>query len=215
MSQTGQRGGIHSTVIFHATHRNKIYLCLYLSLSCVLQGSSLGLDGVCYYSPHTRPINATIFPSLPSSCNYLYTASYDGSVRCLDLEKEVFTEVRCIVANMMAGTLCLGQTSCQSFHTHHLLSAHNAFAWGANGMCRHMSCSHSLMLVCVWPNVVTEVGFVPLRMCPDIVTSSLHPTVLIYFQPTMPSLHVYSALVLTPVTFQHVCPWCLSCTGVW
>ena len=215
MSQTGWRGGIHSTVIFHATHRNKIYLCLYLSLSCVLQGSSLGLDGVCYYSPHTRPINATIFPSLPSSCNYLYTASYDGSVRCLDLVKEVFTEVRCIVANMMAGTLCMGQTSCQSFHTHHLLLAHNAFAWGANGMCRHMSCSHSLMLVCVWPNVVTEVGCVTLRMCPDNVTSSLHPTVLIYFQPTMPSLHVYSALVLTPVTSQHVCPLCVSCTGVW
>ena len=110
MIQAGRRGSMHSKVIFHGTHRNKIHL--YLSLSCVLQGSSLGLDGVCYYTPHARPINATIFPSIPSSCNYLYTASYDGSVRCLDLVKEVFTEVRCTVANMMADTLYMGQMSC-------------------------------------------------------------------------------------------------------
>ncbi len=61
-----------------------------------------------------------------------------------------------------------------------------------------MIASLSSMLVCVWPNIVTEVGFVPLRMCPDDVTSSLYSTLLTYFQPTMPSLHVYVlASVLT------------------
>ncbi|KAL1922864.1 uncharacterized protein VTP21DRAFT_9240 [Calcarisporiella thermophila] len=42
------------------------------------------------YKPHTRTISSMAFS--PSDSTKLYTASYDSSVRCLDMVKQVFTE---------------------------------------------------------------------------------------------------------------------------
>ena len=45
------------------------------------------------YTPHSRGINGLVFPSSPSS-PLLYTCSYDGTLRCANLEKGIFDEVR-------------------------------------------------------------------------------------------------------------------------
>ncbi|KAL4225515.1 WD repeat-containing protein 76 [Mactra antiquata] len=48
-------------------------------------------DGVCCYKPHSRPICCLEFSV--NSPEKVYSCSYDGSLRCGDLEKEIFTEV--------------------------------------------------------------------------------------------------------------------------
>ena len=45
------------------------------------------------YTPHSRGITGLVFPSSPSS-PLLYTCSYDGTLRCANLEKGIFEEVR-------------------------------------------------------------------------------------------------------------------------
>ncbi|KAM7436162.1 WD repeat-containing protein 76 [Porites harrisoni] len=54
-------------------------------------GSSKGDDGVYLYEPHSRPINCMLFD--PSNCGKLYTASYDGTIRCCDITSATFQEV--------------------------------------------------------------------------------------------------------------------------
>jgi WD40 repeat protein len=43
------------------------------------------------YAPHSRPVSTLVFSKVDHST--LYTSSYDGSVRAMDLEKQVFSEV--------------------------------------------------------------------------------------------------------------------------
>jgi len=54
-------------------------------------GSSKGDDGVYLYEPHSRPINCMSFD--PNNCGKLYTASYDGTIRCCDVTSATFQEV--------------------------------------------------------------------------------------------------------------------------
>ncbi|XP_071500195.1 WD repeat-containing protein 76-like [Diadema antillarum] len=53
--------------------------------------STQGQDGVFLFEPHARPVNTLRFD--PNNANKLYSVSYDGTVRCGDLEKMVFEEV--------------------------------------------------------------------------------------------------------------------------
>ncbi|CAG2213561.1 PAF1 [Mytilus edulis] len=54
-------------------------------------GREFQTDGVVVYAPHSRPINCLKF-SLHKP-NQLYSCSYDGTVRCCDLQKGVFEEI--------------------------------------------------------------------------------------------------------------------------
>ena len=48
-------------------------------------------DGVVCYLPHSRPITCLEFPDFDP--NKIYSCGYDGSLRCGDMQKEVFDEV--------------------------------------------------------------------------------------------------------------------------
>ena len=48
-------------------------------------------EGVCCYSPHSRPITGLDFPV--TAPHTVYTCGYDGSLRRGDLNKGVFDEV--------------------------------------------------------------------------------------------------------------------------
>ncbi|XP_019622903.1 PREDICTED: WD repeat-containing protein 76-like isoform X2 [Branchiostoma belcheri] len=50
-----------------------------------------GDDGVYLYNPHSRPINCLQFS--PVHHGKLYMCSYDGTMRCAEFEKDVFSEV--------------------------------------------------------------------------------------------------------------------------
>lgn len=63
----------------------------FLPFALILKGSSKGDDGVYLYEPHSRPINCMLFD--PSNCGKLYTASYDGTIRCCDVTSATFQEV--------------------------------------------------------------------------------------------------------------------------
>ena len=63
-----------------------------LLVSDVPQDSPSPTD-VFQYSPHSRGISGMVFPRSPSS-PLVYTCSYDGTLRCADLERGVFDEVR-------------------------------------------------------------------------------------------------------------------------
>uniref|UniRef100_A0A3B5M5C2 WD repeat-containing protein 76 n=1 Tax=Xiphophorus couchianus TaxID=32473 RepID=A0A3B5M5C2_9TELE len=54
-------------------------------------GAEWGDDGVLLFEPHSRPVGSMAF----SRChpNQLLSASYDGSLRCMDVEKAVFDDV--------------------------------------------------------------------------------------------------------------------------
>jgi len=64
--------------------------CLFVSN--VPQDSPSPTD-VFQYSPHSRGISGMVFPRSTSS-PLVYTCSYDGTLRCADLERGVFDEVR-------------------------------------------------------------------------------------------------------------------------
>ncbi|CAH1251323.1 WDR76 [Branchiostoma lanceolatum] len=53
--------------------------------------SKEGDDGVYLYNPHSRPINCLQFS--PVHHGKLYMCSYDGTMRCAEFEKDVFSEV--------------------------------------------------------------------------------------------------------------------------
>eukprot|EP00794_Sanderia_malayensis_P016708 gene16707-18402_t len=53
--------------------------------------SNEGQDGVYLFEPHTRPIN--VVSVQPEDHSKIYSCSYDGTLRCCDLEKQLFTEV--------------------------------------------------------------------------------------------------------------------------
>ncbi len=48
-------------------------------------------DGVYLFEPHSRPVNCLQFA--PGNPNKIYSTSYDGTVRCGDIDKGVFEEV--------------------------------------------------------------------------------------------------------------------------
>ncbi|CAC5358845.1 WD repeat-containing protein 76 [Mytilus coruscus] len=63
----------------------------FLGIWDVMAGREFQTDGVVVYTPHSRPINCLKF-SLHKQ-NQLYSCSYDGTVRCCDLQKGVFDEI--------------------------------------------------------------------------------------------------------------------------
>ncbi|VDH93475.1 Hypothetical predicted protein [Mytilus galloprovincialis] len=63
----------------------------FLGIWDVMAGREFQTDGVVVYAPHSRPINCLKF-SLHKP-NQLYSCSYDGTVRCCDLQKGVFDEI--------------------------------------------------------------------------------------------------------------------------
>lgn len=61
--------------------------------ACVfLQGGDWGDDGVLLFEPHTRPVGCMAFSRAHPT--QLLSLSYDGSLRCMDVEKAVFDDVR-------------------------------------------------------------------------------------------------------------------------
>ena len=62
-------------------------LCLYS-----VQGADWGDDGVLVFAPHTRPVACMAFSR--AHATQLLSLSYDGSLRCMDIEKAVFDDVR-------------------------------------------------------------------------------------------------------------------------
>eukprot|EP00899_Mesostigma_viride_P010046 jgi/Mesvir1/19042/Mv12804-RA.1 len=57
----------------------------------VVAGERSGTDGVYTFQPHTRPITGFAFPG--NDPTKMYTTSYDGSLRCMDVAEEAFHEV--------------------------------------------------------------------------------------------------------------------------
>jgi WD40 repeat protein len=55
------------------------------------QDSQPGTDGVMCYEPHSRPVSHIAFN--PENSEKLFSSSYDGTVRCMDIAKGVFDEV--------------------------------------------------------------------------------------------------------------------------
>jgi len=53
--------------------------------------SKEGHDGVFLFEPHTKPINVLSFD--PFNSSRILSCSYDGTVRCGDMEKQQFTQV--------------------------------------------------------------------------------------------------------------------------
>ncbi|XP_052265984.1 WD repeat-containing protein 76-like isoform X2 [Dreissena polymorpha] len=62
-----------------------------LGILDVCSEEKLGSDGVCCYSPHSRPITCLEFP--PFAPHHLYSCGYDGTLRRGDFESGVFDEV--------------------------------------------------------------------------------------------------------------------------
>ncbi|XP_075934129.1 WD repeat-containing protein 76 [Anarhichas minor] len=54
-------------------------------------GGDWGVDGVLLFDPHTRPVSCMAFSRAHPT--QLLSLSYDGSVRCMDVEKAVFSDV--------------------------------------------------------------------------------------------------------------------------
>uniref|UniRef100_A0A8C5I7D3 WD repeat-containing protein 76 n=1 Tax=Gouania willdenowi TaxID=441366 RepID=A0A8C5I7D3_GOUWI len=54
-------------------------------------GGDWGDDGVLLFEPHTRPVCCMAFS--PAHPTQLLSLSYDGSLRCMDVEKSVFDDV--------------------------------------------------------------------------------------------------------------------------
>ncbi|KAM7423824.1 hypothetical protein PAMA_000268 [Pampus argenteus] len=54
-------------------------------------GGDWGDDGVLLFEPHTRPVGCLAFSKAQST--HLLSLSYDGSLRCMDVEKGVFDDV--------------------------------------------------------------------------------------------------------------------------
>lgn len=62
------------------------------STSAFLQNSAWG-DGVLLFKPHARCVSCMAFSRM---CPVqLLSGSYDGSLRCMDIEKAIFDEVSC------------------------------------------------------------------------------------------------------------------------
>ena len=64
-----------------------------LVLLFMSQESQQGQKGVFFYSPHVAGLTCLAFPPSPGASNVLYTSSYDGSIKCMDVERELFDEV--------------------------------------------------------------------------------------------------------------------------
>lgn len=63
-----------------------ICMCLFL------QGGDWGDDGVLLFEPHTRAVGCMAFSR--ANASHLLTLSYDGSLRCMDIEMANFDDVR-------------------------------------------------------------------------------------------------------------------------
>jgi len=67
------------------------------------QGASWGDDGVLVFEPHTRAVGCMAFS--PAEPDHLLSLSNDGSIRCMDVEKAVFLDVRLLYSN--SGRVCV------------------------------------------------------------------------------------------------------------
>lgn len=64
-----------------------------LNVTCLfLQDGGWGHDGVLLFEPHTRPVGCIAFSR--AQATQLLSLSYDGSLRCMDVERTVFDDVR-------------------------------------------------------------------------------------------------------------------------
>lgn len=65
----------------------------FFSCMCIfMQGGDWGDDGVLLFEPHTSPVACVTFSRAHPT--HLLSLSYDGSLRCMDIEKAVFDDVR-------------------------------------------------------------------------------------------------------------------------
>lgn len=77
-------------------HTESTLSCFYM---CVfLQGGDWGNDGVLLFEPHTRPVGCLAFSKAHPT--QLLSVSYDGSLRCMDVEKAVIDDVRYLFCSM-------------------------------------------------------------------------------------------------------------------
>ncbi|MGH0190448.1 UNVERIFIED_CONTAM: hypothetical protein FKN15_046187 [Acipenser sinensis] len=60
-------------------------------LHCWNENSDYGDDGVYLFEPHSRPVCCMYFSA--SHPAHLLTLSYDGTIRCADVNKAVFDDV--------------------------------------------------------------------------------------------------------------------------
>lgn len=56
------------------------------------QNADWGDDGVLLFEPHSRPVACMAFSTTHPS--HLLSLSYDGSLRCMDVQKTTFLDVR-------------------------------------------------------------------------------------------------------------------------
>lgn len=54
-------------------------------------GAGWGVDGVLLFEPHTRPVSCMAFSRANPA--HLLSLSYDGSLRCMDMERAIFDDV--------------------------------------------------------------------------------------------------------------------------
>lgn len=79
-----------------------------------MQDGDWGDDGVLLFEPHARPVACMAFSTTHPS--HLLSLSYDGSLRCMDVQKAVFDDVRyslfcsmlffkCLLCTISSGSL--------------------------------------------------------------------------------------------------------------
>ena len=62
-----------------------------MSLLFTVQGAGWDDQGVLVFEPHTRPVSCIAFSRANPA--HLLSLSYDGSLRCTDMEKAIFDDV--------------------------------------------------------------------------------------------------------------------------
>lgn len=86
-----------STTIIKRLHQESI-LSFFLMCTFV-QGADWGDDGVLLFDPHTGPVGCLAFSRAHPT--HLLSLSYDGSLRCMDVEKSIFDDVRYLLFHEM------------------------------------------------------------------------------------------------------------------
>ena len=66
--------------------------------------------GTTVFQPHSRPVSGLVFHPSRAAC--MFSCSYDGSVRGLDVAKEVRSGAPCAVPRLAAATLWLRGRAC-------------------------------------------------------------------------------------------------------
>lgn len=64
----------------------------FLGMYVIMQDGDWGNDGVLLFEPHTHAVACMAFSKTHRT--HLLSLSYDGSLRCMDVEKAIFDDVR-------------------------------------------------------------------------------------------------------------------------